>query len=85
MSGSASFTVNGSSVNVPGTFTYTTAAGDLLGAGNGESEAVTFTPTDNTDYTSASTTTLVNVAMATPNVSVNAVNLIYGTALANRN
>ena len=68
---------------VPGTFTYTSAAGTVLGAGNGQSEAVTFTPNDTTDYTTASSTVTVNVAQATPNVSVSSVNITYGTALAN--
>ena len=84
LSGSASWTVNGSTVTVPGTFTYTSAAGTVLDAGNGQSEAVTFTPTDTTDYTTASSTVTVNVAQATPTVvSVNPVNITYGTALAN--
>ena len=47
-------------------------------------EAVTFTPTDTTDYTTASSTATVNVAQATPTVvSVSPVNITYGTALAN--
>jgi len=84
LGGSASWTVNGSSVTVPGTFTYTSAAGTVLGAGNGQSEAVTFTPTVTTDYTSASSTVTVNVVQGTPTVvSVNPVNITYGTALAN--
>ena len=83
MSGSATFTVNGSSVNVPGSFSYTSAAGTVLDAGNGQSEAVTFAPSNSTDYNSAPTTVTVNVAQATPSVSVNEVNITYGTALAN--
>ena len=85
LSGTASWTVNGSLVPVAGTFTYTSAAGTVLNAGNsGQSEAVTFTPTDTTDYTTASATATMNVAQATPTVvSVNPVNITYGTALAN--
>jgi hypothetical protein len=60
--GTTTWTVGGQTVNVAGTFTYTSAAGSVLGAGNGQSEAVTFTPTDTTDYTTASTTVTVNVA-----------------------
>ena len=46
LSGTATWTVGGNPVTVPGTFTYTSAAGTVLGAGNGQSEAVTFTPSD---------------------------------------
>jgi hypothetical protein len=72
LSGSASWTVDGTPVIVPGTFTYTSAsvAGSVLNAGNGQTEAVTFTPNDSTDYTTAATTVLVNVQQATPQVSV---------------
>ena len=83
LSGTANFTVNGSSVNVPGTFSYTSVAGTVIGAGNGQSEQVTFTPNDGTDYSSVQTTVTVNVAQAMPSVSVNAVNITYGTAVAN--
>ena len=56
----------------------------VLNAGKEQSEAVTFTPTDTTDFTPASGTVTVNVAQATPTVgSVNAVNIIFGTPLAN--
>ena len=85
LTGTANWTVNGKPVSVPGTFTYTSAAGTVLKAGSSEqSEAVTFTPSDSTDYTTASSTVAVNVAKATPTVaSVGAVNITYGTALAN--
>ncbi len=82
LSGTATATANGQTVTVAGTFTYTSAAGTVLDAGNGQSEAVTFTPSDSTDYTTATTTVVVNVAQATPQLSVNPVNLTYGTALA---
>ena len=62
--------MNGSSVNVPGAFTYTSAAGALLSAGNGQSEEVTFTPSNGTDFVSATTTVTVNVGQATPTVTV---------------
>src|SRR5713101_7493781 len=38
--------------SVPGTFVYTPMPGTVLGAGN-QTLSVTFTPTDTTDYTSA--------------------------------
>ncbi len=69
---------------VPGTFIYTTAAGTVLGAGNNQSEAVTFTPTDTTNFSTATGTVNVDVAKATPSVGVvGVVNITYGTALAN--
>ena len=68
---------------VPGTFTYTSAAGRVLHAGTGQSESITFIPTDTTDYTSVSSTVTVNVAQATPTVTVNPVNIGFGTALDN--
>jgi sugar lactone lactonase YvrE len=83
LSGIATATVNGQVVAVTGTFTYTSAAGAVLGAGDGQSESVTFTPSDTTDYTAATTTVIVNVARATPQVSLNPVNITFGTALAN--
>ena len=84
LSGTATFTVGGNPVTVAGTFTYTSAAGSVLNAAtNGQSEAVTFTPNDTTDYTPASGTVTVNVAQATPTVAINPVTIIYGTALDN--
>jgi hypothetical protein len=55
--------------SVPGIFTYSPAPGTVLPAGAGQTLSVTFTPTDLTDYTSAtgSTTITVNPApSATP-------------------
>ena len=56
--------------NVPGTFTYTPAAGNLLDAGSGQTLSVTFTPQDATDYTTAAATTTITVAKATPILKV---------------
>ena len=84
LDGSASYVVNGSTVSVPGTFSYTSATGSVPNAGSGQSEAVTFTPSDATDYTTASSNASVSVSQATPTVtSINAVSITYGTALAN--
>ena len=69
LSGSATWTVDGLTVTVPGEYSYTTP-GTVLGAGNGQAESVTFTPSDMTDYSALSATVLVNVAQATPTVSV---------------
>jgi hypothetical protein len=83
LSGTATWTVGDNAVTVPGSFSYTSAAGTVLGAGAGQSVSVTFTPTDLTDYSTAVSTVIVNVAQAVPQVSVNPVSLTYGTALAN--
>jgi hypothetical protein len=84
LSGTVQWTVGGNTVNVPGTFAYTSAAGTLLGAGNAQIEGVTFTPSDVTDFMTSTSAVTVNVGPATPTVtSVNPVNITFGTALAN--
>jgi uncharacterized delta-60 repeat protein len=52
--------------SVPGTFSYSPALGTILDAGNDQTLSVTFTPTDATDYTTATATADINVAQATP-------------------
>jgi len=48
--------------NVPGTFTYTPAAGEILNAGDNQTLSVDFTPTNTLDYGSVNgTTVLINV------------------------
>ena len=81
LSGAATATVGGNAVNVPGSFSYTTAVGTVLGAGENQSESVTFTPTDSADYSTVTTTVIVNVAQATPSVSADPVNMTYGLPL----
>jgi len=54
--------------SVPGAFTYTAGAGTILGAGS-QSLSATFTPTDSTDYNSASATVSIVVLKATPAIS----------------
>ena len=66
-----------------GTFTYTPAAGTVLGAGNNQTLSVSFTPTDTTDYTTTSATATINVSQATPTISwSNPADIVYGTALS---
>ena len=78
----ASWTAGGTTVNVPGTFTYTPAAGALLGAGNNETLSASFTPTDTTDYASSGGTTTINVLKATPTITwASPASIVYGTAL----
>ncbi|MGP0063459.1 MAG: beta strand repeat-containing protein [Isosphaeraceae bacterium] len=78
----ASYTVDGSTVSVPGNFTYSPAAGTVLGAGNGQTLFVTFTPTDTTNYSANTATTTINVQQATPTITwANPASLVYGTPL----
>ena len=65
------------SANTPGTFVYTPAAGAVLNAGVGQALAVTFTPADSTDYGSATATTTIDVARATPVVTVTGGAFVY--------
>jgi N-acetylneuraminic acid mutarotase len=64
----------------PGTFAYTPAAGTVPGAGS-QSLSVTFTPTDATDYTTATGGTTLMVNKATPTVSFTGApaNAVYGS------
>lgn len=67
--------------SVPGTFTYTPAAGTVLSAGK-QTLSVTFTPTNATDYASATASVTITVNKATPTISWTAPTPIaYGTAL----
>jgi hypothetical protein len=68
--------------NVPGKFAYASASGTILKAGNGQTLSVTFTPTDTTDYTTATGTTKITVLQATPSIIwSNPAIIVYGTAL----
>ena len=58
--------------SVPGSFSYAPAAGTVLPAGNGQTLAAFFTPTDTTDYATASSTSTIDVAKAAPTLSVSA-------------
>jgi len=68
--------------NVTGSFSYTPAAGTVLGAGS-QTLGVSFTPADTTDYVSpAAATVLIVVSKATPVLSwVTPASIPYGTAL----
>jgi hypothetical protein len=54
------------SAGFPGTFSYSPAAGTILPVGANQPLTVTFTPTDKTDYVSASAEVLITVVKATP-------------------
>ena len=67
--------------SVAGTFAYSPAAGTVLKAGS-DTLSVTFTPTDTTDYTTATGTVTLAVAQATPTITwANPAAITYGTAL----
>jgi hypothetical protein len=78
----ASVTVNGSTVIVPGTFTYSPPAGTLLNAANDQTLSVTFTPTDTTDYTTAQGAVTINVIPALLMITANAESKTYGQTLS---
>jgi len=81
---SASYLVGGTTVNVPGTFAYTPAAGTVLNGGINQALSVTFTPTDLSDFTTASGTAFINVTRARPSVTWHdPASVTYGTALSN--
>jgi hypothetical protein len=65
--------------SVPGTFVYTPAAGTVLGAGT-YTLMVTFTPTDTTDYTTATDSVVLTVNQATLTVTANNASRVYGQA-----
>ena len=69
--------------DVPGTFSYTPAAGTVLAAGS-QTLSVTFTPTDSADYTPVTDTVPLTVGQATPTITWPAPAAItYGTPLGN--
>ena len=69
--------------DVAGSFAYTPASGSVLNAGNAQSLAVTFTPTDTTNYRSTTKGVAINVLKATPAITwSNPADIIYGTAVS---
>ena len=70
------------SSTVAGTFVYTPAAGTVLGAGS-RTLSVTFTPTDTTDYSTATVSVTLVVTQATPAITwPTPAAILYGTALS---
>jgi hypothetical protein len=68
--------------SVAGAFTYTPAAGNVLTAGT-HTLSVSFTPTDNADYTTATATVVLVVNQAAPTFTwATPAPIIYGTALS---
>lgn len=69
------------SSTVAGTFSYSPAAGTVLSAGS-QTLNVTFTPTDTTDYTTATASVPLTVNQATPAINwATPTSITYGTAL----
>jgi sugar lactone lactonase YvrE len=67
---------------VAGTLVYTPAAGTVLGVGT-QTLSVTLTPSDSTDYTSATQTVQLVVNKATPTITwATPASITYGTALS---
>jgi len=58
--------------NVPGTFSYSPAAGTILDPGSDPTLSVTFTPQNSTYYTTATASTTITVTRAKPIVEVTA-------------
>jgi hypothetical protein len=66
---------------IAGTFTYSPPIGTVLGVGK-QTLSVTFTPTDSTDYTTATATAAITVLAATPAITwATPSPITYGTAL----
>jgi len=65
----ASWTVDGKTVNVLGTFTYSPPAGTVLNTGSNQTLSVSFKPINTADYTSATAQATINVRRATPHFS----------------
>ncbi|AHG88819.1 hypothetical protein J421_1282 [Gemmatirosa kalamazoonensis] len=55
--------------SVPGTFTYSPAAGTTLGVGEDQPLTVTFTPTNTTSYETVTKTVTIDVAQATQTIT----------------
>src|SRR5205085_9055467 len=66
--------------SVPGNFVYTPAAGTALPVGNGQNLHAAFTPTDTTNYNTATKDVSINVTKATLTVTANNQARAYGDA-----
>jgi hypothetical protein len=68
------------SAPVAGSFTYSPAAGTVLGAGSGQTVTVSFTPDDTTSYTGATAQATINVTSAPLTVQANDATRLQGAA-----
>jgi hypothetical protein len=67
---------------IPGAFVYSPAAGTVLAAGS-QTLSVTLTPTDTTDYTTATQTVTIAVNQDTSTLSINATSVGFGNVALN--
>ncbi|MEP6662677.1 MAG: MBG domain-containing protein, partial [Verrucomicrobiota bacterium] len=74
-------TVTYNSTNVPGTFSYSPAAGIVLNAGLAQTLSVTFTPTDTNSFLPISQNVTINVQKAPLSIAAVDQSKIYGAAL----
>jgi len=70
------------SSTIPGAFGYSPAAGAVLAVGS-QTLSVIFTPTDSTDYTTATQTVTLTVNQATTTLSINATSVGFGSVTLN--
>jgi uncharacterized repeat protein (TIGR01451 family) len=81
LSGTATYTINGTSMDVPGSFSYTSDAGKVLNAkSTAYQESVTFTPKDTTDFATVTTSVAVTVSPATLTITAKDATKIQGEA-----
>jgi len=67
--------------NVPGTFTYTPAAGTIRHVGAGQTLSLTFTPNDLTHYDPTTASVQISVQPAPLTVAANAASKVFGAPL----
>jgi hypothetical protein len=68
--------------SVPGTFVYSPASGTVLATGS-QTLSVTFTPTNTTDYATATDSVTLTVSAATSILSINATSIAFGNVALN--
>jgi hypothetical protein len=64
--------------NVQGSFAYSPASGTVLGAGSGQTLSTTFTPTDTTDYNTATRNVSITVNQAGLTITASSGSMSYG-------
>jgi hypothetical protein len=70
------------SSTIPGAFVYSPASGTVLAVGS-QTLSVTFTPTDTTDYTTATQTVTLAVNQGTSTLGINAASVGFGNVTLN--
>lgn len=69
------------SCGVPGTFSYTPAAGTVLSAGSAQTLSVTFTPSDTGTYNAASANVTINVTQAPLTITAQDKSMVEGASV----